>query len=309
LISKKKEIVTSGEEKIRIYDIQTGQIKCEKNIGAKINCMWVDSRFIITGSREDNTIAIWKTEDIREGKDTNPVIIQVGPISAIYCLGPVLFYGLFDGGLGIADMRQPKPVALQAHEDSIVDLAFYEGVIATASRDKTVKLYALVTAKCLCSWKLPSIPTCLQFDRDKLIVGCSDGFARLIDLATMKVVKQLQHAHPVSCLKFKDNILVTGCDVDGWANISTKICNFGHENVGTVGLYKWKEKKGSQNEDETTGRENDDKQAFFFEFTEPREKKKINITTKYFNFFLSRCTVVHLTHIAWIYRSSFRASV
>ncbi|CAD5224231.1 unnamed protein product [Bursaphelenchus xylophilus] len=105
----------------------------------------------------------------------------------------------------------------RAHTDRVTSFqTSSDGTFFTStSHDASVRVWSILNLECSKTIKSPTKILCSAMAEDdrRLIIGCSDSTARIIDLETGKVIKSFpEHIGPVVDLKLmsKDELLVTG---------------------------------------------------------------------------------------------------
>lgn len=106
-------------------------------------------------------------------------------------------------GLPVDPLLPGAPAALQGHTDGVMAVAFSPSgrLLASASRDKTVKLWSLETGAVLHSLGgAQTLTTCLAFSADgaRLAVGDAGLLVRVVEVSTGKVLASLAHPDAVS---------------------------------------------------------------------------------------------------------------
>ena len=162
-----------------------------------------NSRFVTVAV--DNEFIVWQFD----GRVAKKVVEFAGHSRSVLCVEPLRENDLFvtagiDQMLRVwpADMtnkKPPQPIRhLDNHTGAVCDLALRPGqqplpMLASASVDKTVRLWQPTIGRMVKFSRLPVEPTCLDWTRDGslLATGCADGKLRIINPDTVQIVQTL----------------------------------------------------------------------------------------------------------------------
>ncbi|KAJ3221382.1 hypothetical protein HK099_003556 [Clydaea vesicula] len=106
-----------------------------------------------------------------------------------------------------------KRRSIQAHKLGVLAVSLYgEKHVATASADKSAKLFDIKSGLCLRHFVGHELPiSCLQLDDFKLITGSADSNIKIWSLRDENCKATLiNHKKSVTCLKFINQILISG---------------------------------------------------------------------------------------------------
>ncbi|KAF9998619.1 hypothetical protein BGZ65_005889 [Modicella reniformis] len=104
---------------------------------------------------------------------------------------------------------------LPGHTEGIYCIQFDDHKIVSGSRDNTIKIWDLMSGRCLRTYVGHSASVlCLQYDEQQIVSGSSDTSIFVWDLETGKVLQRLKgHADSVLSLRFEKDIVVS-CSKD-----------------------------------------------------------------------------------------------
>ncbi|CCD23552.1 Caf4p NDAI_0B05190 [Naumovozyma dairenensis CBS 421] len=194
---------------VKIWDLSTTeQLGSFSGHKATINCLQMSNNnsLLMTGSK-DATVKVWNIDlGIELAKKENNQLEEKD--------------------------ESPCVLTFDSHSDEITALSFDGEYLISASRDKTVRQYDIISGKCfqtlatnfgsisktngdmLMSRNSPVVGA-LQYYNTALITGSSDGIARLWDLRIGKVVRSMEgHNGAITSLQF-DPIKLTTSSTDG----------------------------------------------------------------------------------------------
>eukprot|EP01133_Synstelium_polycarpum_P017476 gene17476-20851_t len=220
----------SLDNSIRLWDLENKTCKSVISNRAHnfdVFCLQMVDNLIISGS-SDSTVKLWNVHDIIESNDCiqdrldrgeahkNEVPVhQFKHASCVTCLqvqDNILMSGGSDKVVRVWDLNTQMPMAiLEGHEEGIRCLQFEGNLLVTGSNDNTVKLWDLRSKYSnYSSLKAQGSIRSLQWQGTSLITASNDQMVRWWNLNTGSSVDLLLSDSSISCLRFKDNLLMCG---------------------------------------------------------------------------------------------------
>jgi len=158
---------------------------------------WSDSGDLLATCSNDKTIKLFRFNEQEVTITERPQVLahHHGPVRDITfidsktpssdCLASA---GSNDGIIYITDCSSSSPIhKLQFHKDQVLSLFSSGSLLASASKDRTVCVWDLRSAKCIDVIRFPSVPTSVCFDprRHHLAVGCTDSSTSVYDFSNL----------------------------------------------------------------------------------------------------------------------------
>jgi len=214
-----------------IYDNQGIELHCLKQLDNVIRMEFLPYHFLLATSSEYGFIS-WL--DISVGKEVTQFNANHGRLS-IMCQNPtnaILCLGHSKGVVTMWSPNEREPVArMWAHKQPLTSIAVDRSgtYMATSAMDRSLKIWDVRMFKCSLDYKLPMVPSQIQFS-DRRVLGVSmDKEVHLYKDACTKAVEYpyLKHTvnksiHDIHFVPFEDvlgighssgfsSILVPGC--------------------------------------------------------------------------------------------------
>ncbi|EFA75443.1 WD40 repeat-containing protein [Heterostelium album PN500] len=223
-------VTGSLDNSLRLWDL--GKRQCHSIVSTKAHnfdvfCLQMSGGLIASGS-SDSTVKLWRVDDLinseeslNDRMDRGEPQVNMQPLqtfkhnSCVTCLqmtGDRLMSGGSDKVVRVWDLNaQKESNVLVGHDEGIRCLQFNENILVTGSNDTTVKLWDLrIKHGAYSSLRTQGSIRCLQWEGTSLITGSNDQVVRWWNLNTGASVELFQSESSVSCLKFKDNMLMCG---------------------------------------------------------------------------------------------------
>jgi WD40 repeat protein len=187
-------VTAAADGRCRVFDATTGQERAEftGHSGAVTTVTFVDDRTIASGDVQ-NVIRLWNTAD---GSPRRTLDQHLKPVTDL-ALRPTLV------------SESPKGPLM----------------LASASEDRTVRLWQPVIGRLVRFTRLPAVPRTIVWSADgrQLAAGCDDGVVRVLDPDTLLIIREQPLAagrvleltlHPLSGELLAAG--TTGVTVAGW---------------------------------------------------------------------------------------------
>jgi len=122
----------------------------------------------------------------------------------------------YDTRIGIFDDDGNLLGYLTGHTDAVFAVRWFKHKLASASNDKTIKIWNTETYECICTLKPESsdknlaIYDVVWVNDNEIISAVENGTINLWNLETKKIIKTYDFKYPVKALALHNNILLVG---------------------------------------------------------------------------------------------------
>jgi WD40 repeat protein len=210
----------SRDNTIKLWDVKSGKLfKTLEGHKSEVNyvCFSPDGILLASGSR-DNTIKLW---DVISGKPTKTLEGHTSEVNSV-CFSPdgmFLASGSRDKKIKLWDIMSGKHIkTLKGHGTEINDICFSPDgkILASGSRDNTIKFWDIASSQPIKTLKSrtsnlsllninikPINSICFSPDGKFLASSCKDGYIKLWDATSGKILKTLKgHTNGVNSICF-----------------------------------------------------------------------------------------------------------
>lgn len=226
IVNKGKIISASSDRTVKIWDLNTG--KLETTILGHTNHVYSvvssENRFVTASL--DKTIKIW---DFETKKLLHTIKDTVSTWSLSLYDGKI-FAGLSDGTIKIWELGSGRLLSsYQEHEDSITSISVKNERVASASKDKTIKVWT-PELELLYTINVNNSPVWSVLNSDgKIISGSEDKMIRIWDINEGKLIDSLNtHGDWISGLATAGGKIISS-SADGtlliWSKVPMHNCN------------------------------------------------------------------------------------
>ena len=175
----------SSDQTVRLWDAErsASTATLSGHGGAVYDVVQLDERTLASASW-DKTVAVW---DTRTASRTASVAVdayanRLAPLRG----GSTVAVGLGFGAIELWELRASRKLGeLRGHTDGVYGLTqLHDGRLASASGDKTVRIWDVAAQRCVGVITAPNSLYCCCVTADgRLAVGCDDGNAYVYNVA------------------------------------------------------------------------------------------------------------------------------
>ncbi|CAG8491437.1 5509_t:CDS:10 [Ambispora leptoticha] len=193
----------------------------------EVTCLYYEDQYLLSGS-SDRTMKQWDIEtsqciltlDILWAISSTKVSSTLGDnsildegdfIGALQFWNYALASGTRDGAIRMWDLRTGQVHrTLIGHAGPITCLQFNEIQVVSGSLDRSIMIWDLRTGAVFDTLTYDYAVTDLQFDTNKIVCAAGENDVLIYNRNSLQYSHFKGHNEPVECIRFKDNLLVSG---------------------------------------------------------------------------------------------------
>ncbi|CAG8517825.1 12555_t:CDS:10 [Ambispora gerdemannii] len=193
----------------------------------EITCLYCEDQYLLSGSA-DRTMKQWDIEtsqciltlDILWAISSTKVTSVLGEnfvldegdfVGALQFWNYALASGTRDGAIRMWDLRTGQVHrTLLGHAGPITSLQFNEIQVVSGSLDRSIMIWDLRTGTVFDTLTYAHAVTDLQFDANKIVCAAGDSDVLIYNRNSLQYTHYKGHTKPVECIRYKNNLLVSG---------------------------------------------------------------------------------------------------